>query len=370
MSRHSVIVQYQGLARAVRYSLKRRSPSPFLFLCFVGPDGRRLEKTSKVCTEKRAHEVAPGLIQDEYTEAAGPPAVTWDEAWAHVERAARGDNVRPGTLDVYKRALATVREAFPGLKGPAELTDGLARQWKASRAAQVGPRTLVNNLQALHSLWGKWWGKAGIVSDNPWEGIEAPTVEKKEPRRVEPAEEQRFLDWLLARYDGWRLPYLFVLTKAAIGCRNFDLAQAETAWLRDGRICFPAWAVKDRRYRECLLPPALYAELRALAGPRFVWETFRLRPKCASAQFKPRQLVRFVQNALRRYFRKTGARRFVLHSFRGTAMSRYLEASRGDYQGAAIAFGCSVNTMRKHYASFQATPIADEVFRTIQGRYA
>ena len=67
-------------------------------------------------------------------------------------------------------------------------------------------------------------------------------------------------------------------------------------------------------------------------------------------------------------FRKAHAEipRFKLHNFRGTAMSRAKEAG-ASYDEAAIAFGCHVETMRRHYVKLDETAISDAVMDRIQG---
>jgi integrase len=372
MIHHSVIIQYHGLSRAVKYSTRRRSPSPYVYLCFPGPDGRRLEQTSKVCTERAAHEVAASVIQEAYSEIEQPPPKSWDEAWRMLEDMARGHKVAASTLALYKITIASLRKTFPDLAGPAQVTDRLARQYKALRAASVKPSTLAVNLQQLRVIFGKWWlRETGVVSDNPFEDVEEPLVKERKKVVLTPAEEDAFLSWLLARWKGWRLPYLFVATKAAIGSRTLDLASAESSWLRDGRLCFPASALKGRVPRDCLLPPALYQELQALAGPRYVWESWRLRPGAQQPEFRPVVFGRWLRRQLKAYLDEDASRRrFRLHDLRGTAMTRYLNASGGDWQGGAIAFGCDPETMKNHYVELDRGRIADKVFATIQARYA
>jgi hypothetical protein len=58
--------------------------------------------------------------------------------------------------------------------------------------------------------------------------------------------------------------------------------------------------------------------------------------------------------------------RFKLHNFRGTAMSRAMEAG-ANYNDASIAFGCHPETMRKNYLKFEETAISDAAMDRIQG---
>src|SRR5436309_3510426 len=128
MPHHSVIVQVGGFARAVTYSIVERHPGPFLFIRFKGPDGRRLEKTTKVCTARRVHEVAAGIVQKAHEEPGDERRTPWDAALPALVGAMRASNLRPGSVENYLGAIRQVREAFPGLHSPSDLTPNLAKQ--------------------------------------------------------------------------------------------------------------------------------------------------------------------------------------------------------------------------------------------------
>jgi integrase len=113
-----------------------------------------------------------------------------------------------------------------------------------------------------------------VCGSNPWNGVDLPRVDKKDPRVLTDAEEMKFLTWLENRYEGWRLPVLWFLVKGFVGSRSADITGLRSEQLRDGRIYFPAEEAKGREDRPAILPPALFAELRAAAGPIFVFESF------------------------------------------------------------------------------------------------
>ncbi len=186
--------------------------------------------------------------------------------------------------------------------------------------------------------------------------------------------------WLASRWGGWRLPLLFLETKASIGCRIHELASAPTSSLKDGRLTFEAVTAKGRKTRRSKLPPAIYAELVSIAGPTLIFEGFaeqlrdllleRGRPhhaRCAKLPFDPGRLVNWLQDRLVE-FRKDhkDIPRFKLHNYRGTAMSRAKEAG-ASYDDAAIAFGCHPETMRRHYVKLDETAISDSVMDRVQG---
>ncbi len=75
----------------------------------------------------------------------------------------------------------------------------------------------------------------------------------------------------------------------------------------------------------------------------------------------PATFVRWLQDQANQYFDKTGAKKFELHNFRGTAMSRARMAGVGEAD-AAIAFGSTADTMREHYLALDEQTIADGVF--------
>ena len=99
-------------------------------------------------------------------------------------------------------------------------------------------------------------------------------MDKKDPRVLTDAEEVKFLKWLAAKYAGWRLPVLWFQVKGFVGSRSFDITALRTEQLQDGCIFFPAETTKGREDRPAPLPPALYQELLAQAGPDYVFETF------------------------------------------------------------------------------------------------
>jgi len=62
--------------------------------------------------------------------------------------------------------------------------------------------------------------------------------------------------------------------KAVTGCRLADLCSLRSADLEAGRITFLATNTKARRDRVAVLPPDLFARVKALAGPTFLWERY------------------------------------------------------------------------------------------------
>jgi len=362
--------------RRVRYFLKKRKGRPCYFACFRGPDRKRHESSTSERNRKRAQESAAALIRTAF--APKLEFVEWDEAIDLATRHMRANNLRETTIQQYELAVSTLRKAFPQSEGPADITPAMAEEFKVARLEQGRkPRTVENDIGNLNIVYGHWFRDTlKIIADNPFADVEPPRYDKAPPRYIAQDEQQALFNWLTERW-GWRLPVLFLEVKAAIGCRIGELSAAQTVNLRDSRLYFPADTTKGREERACLLPAALYDELRAIAGPTYVFERYsdqlraihatrgHLLTAAAVQDFSPARLKRWIQDETRTYFDKTKARKFKLHNFRGTAMSKARIAGVA-VDDAAVAFDCNPDTMREHYLAFDRAKVADRVFSQIQ----
>jgi integrase len=324
-------------------------------------------------------DAAVALINEEYSRRPTPDP-TWDDAIETMKRYMRADNLRPGTIQQYEIAAGLLRTAYPNTTGPGQISTAMAQKFKVLRLeAKKSPRTVAGNLDNLSIVYGHWWCEVcKILDENPFAGVEPPRQEKRPPRVIEPNELDEFLKWLTARYGEWRLPVLVLEVKSLTGCRIGELASASTASLKDGRLCFEAVTTKERKQRSVRLPPALYEELRQLAGPHFVFERFSdqlrsfhlKRGKTRNAQmvrgFTPHRLVNWLEDRVVEYLKAhPKVKKFKLHNFRGTAMSRARMAGVS-YDDAAVAFGCNPQTMRQHYIALDEVEISDRVMEKIQ----
>ena len=373
---------YDG--RRVRFSLNQRDGRPAYFVYFRSPDGRRSEASTKETNRRRAQDAAIAIIRDAYAPPPAPPptpdSTEWDDSLKLALRHMRANNLRPTTIQQYELAVKTLRKVVPDSRGPDDITPALAEHFKLVRLEKgKKPRTVENDINNLSIVYGHWFRDTlKIIDSNPFADVEPPRYDKTPPRYIAQDEEQALFKWLTDRW-GWRLPVLFLEIKGAIGCRIGELSSAQSMNLREGRLYFPADATKGREERACLLPPALFDELRVSAGPTYVFERFseELRavhrrkgnhqPANAVRTFTPGRLKRWIQDEAKTYFDTTKARKFKLHNFRGTAMSkaRIAGVSTDD---AAIAFDCTVATMQQHYLAFDKDRVADEVFSRIQNR--
>lgn len=366
--------------RRVKFSLKRRERDPYFLVCFEGPDGKRKERSSGEGNKRRASDSAVIIIRNEYDPHAVLQNLSWDEATRLMVEHMRGENLRPNSISTYETVLNTLRKFCPNSFGPASITPALAERYKLARLKTCKPYTVRGDINELSIIFGKWFVETlKLLATNPFAEVVPPKVDKLEPRLVTPEEHNLFLAWLAKGWPDWRMPLLFLEVKATIGCRIFELASLPTANLEGGRVMFEATTAKGRKTRRSKLPSNLYEELRAVAGPVFVWEHFpeqlrgvyvrRRRPNLAKcvADFAPKRMVNWFQDRLVEY-RKAHpkARRYKLHNLRGTAMSKAKEAGVA-YDAAAIAFGCHPETMRAHYVRLDETAIADAVMDSIQG---
>lgn len=374
--------------RRIRFSLKKRPSSDCYFVCFRDANNRRRELTTGERAKHAAEDVAPEKIREDYS-AKKQDRLSWDDAVDMMLRYMQAENLRPGTIQQYRLAVNTLRKVFPKTHGPAEITPAMAEQFKVVRmegkplatngnrkTSKVEPVTVEGNINNLSIVFGHWFRDTlKIVDRNPFADVTPPKYDKVPPRIVQPDEKKGLTEWLENRWH-WRLPLLFLEVKAAIGCRISELAHARTEGLQDGRITFASETTKGRRQRACRLPAGLYAELREIAGQQYVFERFSDELRAihqkrgmqhharAVHDFAPPRLVNWLQDQSKLYFKETKAKRFKLHNFRGTAMSKARMAGVAE-SDAAVAFGCNPATMREHYLALDEAAIADKVFSAI-----
>ena len=294
--------------------------------------------------------------------------------------AMEAQNLRERSIGEYLAAIRLLRKVYPTLGGPVAVTEALAKQFKLIRQQEeLSPRTVAGNIDNLSIVWGKWFrDELGILDQNPWDAVEPPKQDQQTPRLIESEEEWAFHAWLSQRWNGWRLPVLFLEVKGLIGCRVHELCAVKTADFRDGRLTFDAMTTKGRKTRKAKLPESICRELEALAGPVYLWERYaeqlrefhRRKGNANHAKsvrdFLPERLMRFLQKEVAEYFdAHRELRPFTLHDFRGMAMSTAKMAGVS-YDEAAITFGCHPETMRRHYIVLDEVAIADSVLERVQ----
>ncbi len=302
--------------RRVPFSVNPRPDDPYYFVYFRGPDGRRLEKSTKEGSQKRALDAAYEVIKGVYQPKPLVYRVTWDDAIADLKRHLEANGNRPDTIHDYLDTPAALRSIFPASSGPADITPALAKQFKVDymtrgftrQKVKVEPppvgnpseaspkrrgrkpkpklpvepkvhrrasRPVASRLKKLRVIWSKWFiQELEYFTVNPWEDAAPPKLDKLTPRYLTAEEIQAFFLWLRERWNGWRLPVLFFTVKGFLGNRISELSSLRSEQLQEGRVVFPADETKGRDERKALLPADVYAELKELAGPTFVWEAY------------------------------------------------------------------------------------------------
>jgi site-specific recombinase XerC len=366
----------------IRFALKRRARDPFYLVYFRGSDGKPKEMSTKEANKRRATDSAIVIIGKDYAPKVPRLSPSWDEAIEMMVSLMKADNLRPGSIKQYEYVVNNLRKLFPHANGPADITPAMAQQFKVLRLKkEITPRSIAGNIDNLNIVYGHWWrDTCKLVTENPFHGVQPPKVDKRPPRIISNDEILQFLEWLSKRLNGWRLPLLFLEVKKITGCRIGELANATSVNLKDGRLYFEEVTTKGRKQRAVKMPPTIYDELQTIAGTAFLFQAFsgqlrafhQKRGKTSHAQavkgFTPKRLVQWLQNRVVEYLKAhPEVKKFKLHNFRGTAMSKARMAGIS-YDDAAIAFGCNPGTMRQHYISLNEVEISDRVMETMQSQ--
>ena len=367
--------------RRMKYGLQRRDRDPFWIARFVSLDGRRMERSTAETSLKRATDAACVIIREEYLSIPSPRNVTWADTIDILTIQWRANNLRPDSIKRYKSALNVVREMYPQTRGPLDITPALAVGYKHRRAeAGIEAITIAEGINCLRFIWRKWLiGELKVLTANPWLEVAKPKLDKKKPAVVSDAQKSSFDQWLAEQYPGWRMPMLFLETKAYLGCRIGELAALRPGQLVDGRVEFKATVSKGRKDRTCKLPVVLYHELQQISGSESVFEAFPaelrqqylkrgLKHNAARVrqEFRPHYLAKWLEERLIA-FRGShpDVPYFKLHSLRATAISR-VRGNDVPAEKASIFFGVTPRVMQAHYEALDETAIADQVAEALE----
>jgi integrase len=373
--------------RHVRYSLKQRPGSAVYFLHFAGPDGKRLERSTGTTKKPDAVGAAHRIILEEYRQVApSAETVPWAVAGAKLVEALTADGKRPKTIAGYVETLDKLTGMFPLAKGPADVTDRMAGDFKVKYAAtkfvrkknlgegEAAPeykrqaKSLDSRIRTLKAVF-TWFKNLRLVDANPFAGVTGPDLDRHEVRYVRPGDVTDFFGWLDGRWPGWAMPGLFFTVKAMTACRLDDLCHLRSDQLQDGRLVFPADVTKNRSERYAPLPADVYAALSAYAGRTFLWEKYPAELIAANRKlgvpthrqnpaFAPRRLYLWVVQIMQRYQHETG-KDLSSHDFRRAAFTR--AAEKDVHPKRAAAFDVTAETMLKYYTATEKKKTADEV---------
>ncbi|AWM38290.1 hypothetical protein C1280_15720 [Gemmata obscuriglobus] len=310
------------------------------------------------------------MIDEEYRAALPPEPskATWDAVLTDLDRT---PDLRPDSVRAYRTAVKALRDIFPELAGPADVTVPLAEQFKrkfmsgtyargkASDAKRYtrSKTSCATYLRCLRSLWQKHFKPLGHVDGNPSREVEYPNTPRG--RRVTvPAEETvtAFFTWLAQRHPGWELPKLFVQVKIVAGRRTLDLCKVRTTDLGADTLTLSAETTKTREARVVPLPAQLATALKTHAGPVWLWERSAEesklhrpdRKKHGVTEYKPTTWGWTIQNLFHEFNEsRPGEQNLRPHDLRGRAFT-LVAATTGDVYATAAALGADPQTAR-HY---------------------
>jgi integrase len=333
--------------------------------------------------------------------------LSWDEVIARLRPKMGENNIRPSTIDDYLDTIQALRHICTSSKGPSDITAQKADEFKSDyhnqqyfrqketepkvwkgRGRKPKPRpkrvgyshkanTVASRIRKLHAIWSKWLiGGLKCAATNPWSEVTTPKLDKVSPRVLSPEEIQDFFNWLAQRWHGWQLPILFFVVKGYIGNRIMELCSLATGQLQEGRIVFPADEVKGRKEAKAIIPEKFFEQLKAIAGPAFLWERYpeQLREHLRATGkpchmvlpvFSPERLKSWLQDEIDDYCKAhPHLKRFSAHAFRKTAMTKAWRLGI-PVQQAAIAFRCNARTMLAHYVLLDETETRDHVLTAV-----
>jgi site-specific recombinase XerD len=379
----------------VRYALVERPDADGVYVRFRTADGRRVAKSTGQKKKSQAIEPAHRIILEEYGAVApSSETVPWDVAKEKLKAAMGADGKRPRTIGGYLETLDKLIAMFPLAKGPTDVTDRMAadfktkyasgtftRKRKVKKGEQVPTRarkakSLDSRIRTLKAAFG-WFHQLRLVERNPFEDVPLPELDRHEVKYVREGDIGAFFAWLEERYPGWRMPHLFFSVKAVTACRLEDICSLRSGQLQDGRLVFTADTTKNRSERYALLPPDLYAELEAYKGQTFLWERYpgELREVIAkknapthrlNLEFSPRRLYLWIVALMQDYQKATG-KDLSSHDFRKAAFTRAAEEDIHPKR-AAVAFDVTAETMMRYYTATEKKQTADEVLGNLANK--
>lgn len=372
----------------IRYAFLQRDEADAYYVRFRGKDGRRLKKSTGQMKMAQAIDAAHRVILEEYEQIApSSETVTWEVAKEKLRASMEADGKRPNTIKGYLETLDKLIAMFSLAKGPADITDQMARDFKVKyargrftrkRKVKEGEqaeeysrkaKSLDSRIRTLKAVFG-WLKTMRLVEANVFEKVEPPELDRHEVHYVREGDIADFFKWLEERYPGWAMPRLFFSVKAVTACRLEDICSLKSEQLREGRLIFTADITKNRSERYAILPADLYQALDTYKGMTYLWEKYPPELIEANrkkgfpvhrqkADFAPRRLYLWVVQLMGYYQQQTG-KDLSSHDFRRAAFTRAAEADVHPKR-AAVAFDVTAETMMKYYTATEKRATADEV---------
>ncbi|HVS39667.1 MAG TPA: hypothetical protein VMS17_29190 [Gemmataceae bacterium] len=379
----------------IRYAFFNKPDSDLYFVRFRARDGRYARMSTGQSKKVEAIDAAHRLILEEYQQIAPTSeSVPWVVAKNRLTAAMTADGKRPRTIGGYIETLDKLIAMFPLAKGPADVTDRMAGDFKVKYAGGRFTRkrnvptgcnantqsrkakSLDSRIRTLKALFG-WFKKIRVVDSNPFEDVTAPELDRHEVKYVREGDLADFFKWMEGRFPGWRMPHLFFSVKAATACRLEDICGLRSDQLQEGRLIFTADATKNRSERYALLRPELYAELEAYRGETYLWKRYPAGLIAANKakgyathrqnpEFSPRRLYLWVVAIMQDYQKATG-KDLSSHDFRRAAFTRAAELDIHPKR-AAVAFDVTAETMLRYYTAAEKKRTSDDVLSEMYGQ--
>ena len=286
-------------------SLIKRENSPFWFACFSAADGRRLKKSTKETSRTRALEVALALEQAESMARRGTltatrvrqllgevlERVSGDKLPAHTAESWLRGFVENKTVSTAESTLASYRNAIDGFLAslgrraklnieaiaPADITRFRDEQLASGKVAST-VRTMLAKLIAPFNAAKR----QGIISHNPAEGVDLPTLPKSKSGGdslcdpFSPDQVAALMEAAIAKRKGkpafkagaeWRGA---ILLAYCTGARLTDVANLQWDAINlPGRLLTYREKKGKRHSKEATIPlhPALEAHLLEMPAP-------------------------------------------------------------------------------------------------------
>ena len=373
--------------RLVGYSLIKRKNDPTYTVYFRAPNGDRRKRDTNQTGMDKAKQAAAAIIDEAYAPNVQPARVaTWDEAVEKIQTTAAADGLRGPSVDYYLKLIRRIRAMYAETDGPADISESMAETWKKTfsttptrRKKLPSQHTVFSMVRGFSALWQGWFiDKLGICPGNPWQRVEPPKTDKIEVKVIEDDTLTDFLNWLDERFQGWEFPRLFLETKAVTGCRLMDLCSVESSQLRDGRLQFKPEQTKGRKARSIPLPDDLAKRLDAIKGKTYLWESYPSGLKAAVEKMKqpthrikpdfvPKRLYHWIETLFLDYGDANPDKpKIHSHQLRKRAFTAAWQ-NNVDPRKAAIAYGCNVDTLMKHYVALDEQAVTDEVTKQLSG---
>ena len=322
-----------------------------------------------------------------------PKSVSWAEAEVKLKARLTAAGLRSASVKYYLRVLGYLKTFCTEASGPGDVTPVRAQNWADHYATAPARRkkggsdpnsvslrsghTAVSVIEAVAAIFQKWLlDDLKITSMNPFAHVKPPKTDKPEIMIASDAVLANFDKWLTERFGDWQLPKLFFAIKELTGCRVQDVCSLKSGQLRAERVHFPANSTKGRKARAVPLPDDLFAALDAIKGPTYLWESYPVGLKAVlerkswpthqlKLDFNPMRMVGWIMTIFADYNADhPNAPRLKSHQLRKRAFTASWE-KKIDPRKAAIAIGCNVDTMMKHYVALDEQATTDEVFAAL-----